>query len=294
VAAALVLVIVGGATLPALRAFRPLPARSAGDWSYALSVVPPDGWQIASHALTAHQESIEIAGEPGRCEVLASLPAAAARDRIEVPRSSQRVWIQGRPVRYAEDDGVSRIFWPYADGGEVSLTCDGMPDARAFTLELAERLEFRPGQGLRVPVVFGTVPDGLHPAYAASDQDQLIIGMITGEDLENPGTYLIVGLFSGVFEDATLTRTRPATVNGAPAELRTSDGMALLCLPPDSSRPICVGSGVETDEEPPDAEARAALGASIRRVQAVADQLRIAPDLEDRSTWIDARDALQR
>ena len=101
--------------------------------------------------------------------------AASSGPKFEVPQSSRarlgtsRARARSRLARPSlpRTRTGPRIFWPYADGGEASLACDGMPDARAFTLDLAERLEFRPGQELRVPVVFGTVPDGLHPAYAA-------------------------------------------------------------------------------------------------------------------------------
>ena len=75
VAVTLALVVIGGGVVFAVQAFRPLPARSANDWSYALSVVPPDGWQVTSHALTAHQESLELTHQDGRCEFLASLPS---------------------------------------------------------------------------------------------------------------------------------------------------------------------------------------------------------------------------
>lgn len=295
--AAVVVLVLGGMTVPTVWTLRPLPARTAGEWSYGLSLTPPEGWEVVSHYLTVDEEGLELSqGDAARCQVEAWLPTASGENRPGPGGDSERIWVRGRPVRYTQLPGETRVHWPYADTGEVTLTCRGEAAIRTTTLDIAERLRFRPGQRLSVPVAFGPVPEGLRPAYAGTQQDQTFLGLITGPGLDRTEIFVFAGLFRDEFAGPEWAVREVVLVNGTAAQLYVNDALVALCLPAASGpESVCVGSDVDDEDVDSDQdETQARIAANTRRVQAVAEGMRIAPDLSDRSTWFDAREALRQ
>ncbi len=101
VVAAVVVLILASVAVPTLRALRPLPARTAGEWSFGLVLTPPASWTVAAHFLTVDEEVLELDGMDTHCAVQALLPSASAENRADRPPASERVWIRGRPVRFS-------------------------------------------------------------------------------------------------------------------------------------------------------------------------------------------------
>ena len=296
VVAALVVLILASVAVPTLRAMRPLPARTAGEWSYGLVLTPPDSWTVAAHFLTVDEEVLELNGLDTHCTVQALLPSASPENRADRPPTSERVWIRGRPVRFNALGQEFRAQWPYAGTGTVTITCEGSGADRASTLDLANRLQFRPGQRLPVPVALGPLPDGLRAAYAGTQQNQTFVGLITGAGLESAEIFVFAGLFDQEeFSGAAWTAREVVEVNGAAAQVYVADALVALCLPVSAPDQVCVGSDINDQVvEPNDIEKRARLEINHRRVRAVAEGMKIAPDLNDRSTWFDAREAFPR
>lgn len=293
-AAGVVVVVLAGVAVPTVWALRPLPARMAGDWSYALALAPPAGWQVEAHFLTVDEEVLAISGPDANCEVQALLPAAAA-DRGDLGTTGERAWVRGRPIRIITLQRGFRIEWPYAGTGIVTMTCDGGGAERSSTLALANQLRFRPGQRMPVPVAFGALPDGLRPAYAGRQEDQTFIGLITGPDLDRAEIIVFAGLFGEEFDIAEWTAREIVQVNGIAAQTYVADELVALCLPAAAADPVCVGSDIDDEDVDVDeAGKEARIEANLRRVRAVLAGMRIAPDLKDQSTWFDAREALPR
>jgi hypothetical protein len=143
-----------------------------------------------------------------------------------------------------------------------------------------------------VPVAFGVLPDGLRPAYAGRQKDQTFVGLITGPDLESAEIIVFAGLFGEDFDIAEWTAREIVHINGVPAQTYVDDELVALCLPAAAPDPLCVGSDID-DEDDDDAGKEARIAANLRRVRAVMEGMRIAPDLKDPSTWFDAREALR-
>ncbi len=84
-------------------------------------------------------------------------------------------------------------------------------------------------------------------------------------------------------------------MNGTAAQVYVNDVLVALCLPASAPDQVCVGSDINDEVvEPNDIDKRARVETNHRRVRAVAEGMTIAPDLNDRSTWFDAREAFPR
>ena len=115
---------------------RPLPARTAGEWSFGLVLTPPASWTVAAHFLTVDEEVLELNGMDTHCAVQALLPSASAENRADRPPASERVWIRGRPVRFSALGQDSGSSGRYAGTGSVTITCEGSGADRASSAEI--------------------------------------------------------------------------------------------------------------------------------------------------------------
>jgi hypothetical protein len=286
VAVALGLVLLAALAVPTVRIAWPLPARPAGDWAFGLALDLPDGWTELLHVVTPHQEYLQV-GDDGQCTVIASLPSAPAPERRTPPDATdatERVWVDGRPLRFAATyEGVgATVWWPYADGGEVSLSCDGVADDRATVLDMAERLRFSTGDHLRLPVALDRAPDGLQVAGGGFEDEWPLVALLSGPTLRQADRNVIV-----VVNDEPLTAGSRLTVDGTDYTLAVRNRDVRLCRPVETLT-LCVRTYAGTDGG---AQGRA-VSRATELAKEVARHLRLAPDPDDRSTWFDARDAL--
>lgn len=286
VAVALGLALLAALAVPTVRMVWPLPARTAGDWTFALALDRPDGWTERLHVVTPHQEYLQIE-DVGECTVIASLPSAPAEDRREPPGATdatERVWIDGRPLRFAPTyEGVgATVWWPYADGGEVSLSCVGAADERATVLDMAERLRFSTGDPLRLPVALDRAPAGLRVAGGGFEGEWPLVALLSGPTLRQAEQSAVV-----VVNDEPLRAGTRLAVDGTDYTLVVQNRDVRLCRAVETLA-LCVNTYAGTDG--------GAQGRAVQRATNLAKEvvghLRLAPDPDDRSTWFDARDAL--
>ena len=255
-------VLVAALVVPTVRMLQPLPVRAAGDWVLALELDPPPGWTMGLHAVTPDQEFLQLIGESGTCRAVASLPSAAGEQDADRSARTERAWVGGRPVRYFG----AGVRWAYGEGGDVTLTCTDQD--RAGLLGMAERIRFSTGRPLVLPFALQRLPSGFR-----------LIG--AGYEGQKPVIALARRRFFDPFVLVTLTDSAPTgrrvSVGGVSYRLGTEGYSRRLCRSAQSMS-VCV----ETQDED-----TAVLTEVVR-------YLRLAPDLQDRSTWFDAREALPR
>jgi hypothetical protein len=260
-ALALGLVLVVALVVPTVRMLQPLPVRMAGDWVLALELDPPPGWTTNLHAVTPDQEILQLSGGSDSCRAVASLPSAAEEERVDEPVRTERAWVGGRAVRYSDGE----VRWPYGEGGEVTLTCTDQD--RAGLLGLAERVRFSTGRPFPLPFALRRLPDGLR-LVGAGYQDQMPVIALARPRM---GGFVLV----------TVTEAEPTggrvTLDGVEYRLEAGLFSRRLCRPMPSMT-ICVEAR-DNDTALPNAV--------IRNID-------LAADLQDRSTWFDARAALPK
>ncbi|HLL62530.1 MAG TPA: sigma factor-like helix-turn-helix DNA-binding protein [Propionibacteriaceae bacterium] len=258
-ALALGVVLLVALVVPTVRMLQPLPVRRAGSWVLALELEPPPGWTTELHAVTPNQELLQLTGRSESCRAVASLPSTPEEERVDQPARAERAWVRGRPVRYF-DGGVR---WPYGEGGDVTLTCTNQD--RAGMLAMAEQIDFSAGRPFTLPFALSRLPTGLR-LVGAGYQDQRPVIALARRRMD---TFVLV----------TVTKPEPAgqpvILDGVNYRLTTDAFSRRLCRTVQSVW-ICV-------------EAR---DNDVTVPRQVARSLRFAPDLRDRSTWFDAREAL--
>jgi hypothetical protein len=256
---ALGLVLLAALVVPTVRMLQPLPVRTAGDWVLGLELDPPPGWTTDLHAVTPDQEILQLTGDSESCRAVASLPSAAEEERVDEPVRTERAWVGGRPVRYSDGE----VRWSYGEGGEVTLTCTDQD--RAGLLALAERFRFSTGRPFSLPFALRRLPDGLR-LVGAGYQDQMPVVALARHRFD---AFVLV-----TATDAEPTGSR-VTLDGVDYRLEADLFSRRLCRPAPSVS-VCVEVR-DNDTALPNA---------------VIQNIDAAPDLQDRSTWFDARAAL--
>jgi hypothetical protein len=261
-ALALGMVLVAAVVVPTVRMQKPLPVRAAGDWALGLELDPPPGWRVGLHAVTGDQEFLQLTGDPGNCRVVASLSTARSEAGTDETSEGERAWVQGRPVRYSDTYGGGGVRWPYGEDGAVTLLCSDQD--RQAVMAIAQRVRFSAGRRLDLPFALSRLPAGFRVAGAGYQGGTPIIALTRQR--------------SDAFVLVTLAEPEPAgravTFDGVDYRLEVEQSSLRLCRPVQSLS-VCV-------------EGRNNLAVPKEIVR----HLRLAPDLTDRSTWFDARDAL--
>lgn len=279
------LVIVAAVAVPTVEALRPLPSRTAGEWVFGLTVEPSPGWTVDLHAVSADQEFLTITtAEAGQCQLHAALPSAPRDDRVEAPARSDRIWVNGKPAAYSAEyiEGAG-VRWPYGDGGQVTLVCGDRQDRQAI-LDVARRVRFSAGDRLALPVALGRLPDGFRVGGTGYLDDSPAILLISGPGLADAD--VDARILVTVSADSAELAGHTVVTNSVTLKVITLDREVRVCRAAQSPT-VCaaIGRGRPT--------ARATEEAT-RRVVEVMRTLRVAPDLTDRATWFDAREALPR
>lgn len=245
--------------VPTVRMLQPLPVRTAGDWVLGLQLEPPPGWTTELHAVTPDQELLQLSSGSRSCRVVASLPSTPAEERTDQPIQAERVWVRGRSVQYFG----SGVRWIYGDGGDVTLTCTDQD--RAGLLSMAERIHFTAGRPFTLPFALPQLPPGMR-LVGAGYQDQKPVIALSRRRLD---TFVLITV---VEREPT---GRLTTLDGVSYRVYADVFSRRLCRPVQSMA-VCV-------------EAR---DNDISVPREVSRSLQLAPDLENRSTWFDARAAL--
>ena len=281
VAVALGLALLAALAVPTVRMLRPLPLRTAGDWVFSLALDPPPGWRTGLHAVIHDQEFLQLSGEGRRCELIASLPSAPRENRVTSPDQSERAWVNGRPVQFSDaySDGAG-VRWPYGDGGEVTLVCDDRRD-RSAVLGMAERTRFTTGERVSLPFTLDRLPEGFRVTGVGYDSETPLALLGTSRQ-PFEGDQILVRLSSDDLARESGRRALDAQVylgGGEVGTCRPEQGWFLCVSTFGAVRQTAAGN------DP-------AVRRAIDRVRSVEGNLRVVTDLADRSTWVDAREAL--
>jgi Sigma-70, region 4 len=261
-ALALGIALLATLVVPLVRMQQPLPVRAAGDWALGLELDPPPGWRVGLHAVTADQEFLQLTGESGNCRIVASLSPTRSEALSASASEGERAWVQGRPVRYNDSYGGGGVRWPYGKHGDVTLLCTDQD--RKAVLTIAQRVRFSAGRRLDLPFALNRLPTGFRVAGAGYQGGTPIIALTR----QRSDAFVLVTI-AGPDPDG-----RPVTFDGVDYRLAVEQSSLRLCRPVQTVS-VCV-----------EGRNNVAVPKEIVRY------LRLAPDLTDRSTWFDARDAL--
>jgi len=121
-------------------------------------------------------------------------------------------------------------------------------------------------------------PSGAEPSSAV-----LLSPIGVGEDQDDAGIFLSMPAERPVGDQVDVVQ-----VNGTGAYLEVQDGVITLCLP-EQGLVACLSASSETADS-----SSGAPDNEVRRLVDLASSMSFPPNLGDRTTWFDAREALPR
>ena len=295
--AAVLLVLALGAT-SALRAPRG-EVRQAGDWSSGAALALPAGWQVQRHLVAVDHEVIDLAGQPGRCALLVSLPSTPEDARPTAPGpDADRVRFGGRRGLLDRTAGGSRLTWGYAPGATTTLTCSVASSDEMRTL--AEGVSFR-RQAMLVPWRIAALPTGFRVQYAVDraggrtelgmryeppgGRTALVVLTRQPDPPDQPSQEVLLWAESTSGDRSTWKRM-------SVGRLYVSDRQVTVCRPLELEF-VCL-SGTEPDHPlapVPGMGARMDSPSWVQEMLALLNAVELAPTL-DPATWFDAATAL--
>ncbi|HEY5821755.1 MAG TPA: hypothetical protein VIT20_07255 [Propionibacteriaceae bacterium] len=285
----LVAVVALGLTVPTLIVPRLFPtyARTAGDWVYSFDLVLPPGYRIAYRYLTSDTDAAFVVRDGDR-EGGCSVAVGVAGD-VVVP-TERRVDVNGRRGYWGtSEDGEVQLRWARGKA-TAAVTCDNGLPSEAQMLELARLVRFRES-ALLLPFRLDSLPVGLQVSAVGTSrlggpaEDDATTGLALGPADQDAGSADGDGDDQVYFE---VPHARPEGDDvrsvrvGAVEALLTSEGdQYTLCLPSGEAYGCFFtwngdGSG----------------RGQVRRLMDLASRTTLTADLDDRSTWWNARDAM--
>lgn len=270
----------------------PVPVRATGEWAYGYQVAAPAGFHISERFVERTRDSAYLVDDANP-EQGCTIEAAVARPTPSVTPGGSAVKVNGRPGWITESDQTQdkTLSWSYAPQAVATVSCEDRTNPEPLLQQLAAGLTFAPVE-LSLPFRLSGLPEG-YEVSAVGTSEQLSVGdpqpatglllaPIGAAENEEGGIFLL--LPSDRPEDGG--EDQEVLVNGTKAALRAGDGAITLCLPVQNVV-ACLStstSAARSEAKPPEPD--------VRRLIAVAESVSFAANLNDRTTWFDARDAL--
>jgi hypothetical protein len=272
---------------------RPPPNREPGDWVMIHQVRPPHGVIVTDRGMTATSEWTSLrtssgSHDPDRdCTVTIHL--AGRFDPGPTSQYRQRAYFHGKRAFFESGiDGLAPSFsWEYADGGWGVASCT-LPVGldKSLLIALADGVRFQ-----RSPLVLPFAVESLPAGYRVDSVSQGV-NVVTAELIlvkrhPAPGDgdlSLYFSPFGGPNESGMSViqvQGRAAFVDNAPEHSR-------LCLE-DERYYVCMSAFPPTGDWPADTPEPINMRPLL---VSVAETVRLAPDLVDRSTWFPTLAAL--
>lgn len=256
------------------------PPDSGISWRWLFTIdAPPAGWTKLNEIIYADHQEAPLMGPNGAvCTI--QVFAAGAFDTSRIGADSAPVTINGTEGSFASTAGLSKeavpaVSWQYAPGAyAVSFCPQNSVDVQSDALTVAAVLTAKQRPFL-MPFAVGYLPAGQVPMMAFSSRSQtehrargffLASGLSTG-----------ISLTAGDFDPRNLDGAQMLTVN-TPDGLREAayrDGMLIV---------LCDGYQIWIG----DASTKVSLDELIR----IVENITVATDPFDPSTWFDAQEAL--
>lgn len=279
VLAALVAVAVVAATvvLPPLREPDPY-TRGRGDWVYSVTLPANAAFEVAGRSLTPTEEVL-VADRVGPGGVRCSVTATTAEQAAPAP-AGRSTKVGYRTARFVEN---GRLWWSLGPHASAVVECEQEVADRTL-LELARLVRSGPVPVL-LPFTLPELLDGQQVRHVY-DFEQFHGASIAPPGTDESSSDAVLVAVPTPFPMPEDRRPRTVDVNGSLGTvIRDTDGQ-WVCWPT-SGQHACVGS-VNQAQRPPDAARQ------LGRLTRVARAVQIAPNLQDRGTWFDAREALPR
>jgi DNA-directed RNA polymerase specialized sigma24 family protein len=290
VVAVIALVIGAAVSVPTFWLPRlPAEVRTAGMWRFSHVVRLPRGWIVTSRVLTPTTETTHLqppGPKHGRCSV--TVHTAGNFDDIQTTRLSE-TRVHGRHGFVGQDrSGDYLLAWEYAHQAWALVSCATTRLDQSLLVTIAKRVRFRPAPA-RIPYLLTALPHGYRvlslTEYPLTGRTEMHLGR---DDIEPGEVNLVVAAPLERF-DATRFRGRVLEVDGF--EGRIGGGSNPRICVNLSTKALCVLTywpGGDWPEPAPDPVwAEPALAA-------LAKTIRVAPNLDDQRTWLDAEVALPR
>jgi hypothetical protein len=267
-----------------------VPARTS--WTLSHRVVESDAIRITGGSMGHYDESTSLSvgrdgngqdenGQDQRCSVSMSAEGQGGPD-MEVG-DKVATTVQGRPG-FRSGAGAERpyLMWQHDGRRWTQVSC---PEER-FLDDVARAVQFRPSS-LALPFGLSPLPTGYGLSQVISDSEQGSHAVYLGKVVAAFGhaeSDIVVSYETGALR-VTSPVGRATTVKGRPAVLNEDREAPGVCIA-EQSRYVCGGAYV-TDTGPyPDRTGE------IPTLLRIAEGLRFAPDLGERATWLESRDAL--
>jgi DNA-directed RNA polymerase specialized sigma24 family protein len=280
---AVVALLTGLAVLPGW--LRPDPyVRARGEWVYSFALAPTAAYRVEGRTLSADEEVLGVTLTADR-RTTCSVTVTSEVDRVAVPAGDVRT-VGGRPARFVAGTTTSHagLWWSVGPRTYAYAGCDAAVEDATLT-ELAGLVRFGPVP-VRLPFRLSGLPvdDEVRRIFDYTELSGALVVPVGA--VEESADALFVTLPS-LRREPQERPVRTLTVGGRLTQLiQTEDGQS-LCWSVGGEQ-ACVGSFYPSY---PAAEQRQRL---LGRLIRTAEVVGAAPDLDDRSTWFDARDALRR
>jgi hypothetical protein len=257
--------------------------RSYGEWTFTAGLAPGP-YTLQGRELTAGKEVLNVATTTKPDATCAVTLTTAAR-RVVVP-DGRKASLGGRPARFVDATALADagLWWSVGPTTSALATCDEAADDAAL-LGLAGQVRFARSP-LRVPFDLRSLPGNDEvEAYLDYQGSSGVVVTPRGEDEQSPDA-VFVGLVSAF--SAGAVSGRRVDVNGSAGRMTDDEAETALCWP-SGAHTACAAMVV-----PQESVSRPRRGSRTTRLVRTARAVRLAPDLDEPSSWFDAQDALPR
>lgn len=287
------------------RAGMPADPPTPGNWNMIFRVDPPPGLEVTRRANYGFVQLVELSGRSGAqwadCSVLAYAPGAM-QDLPSVADRGGPAAINGRQgftVPPGPATVQSQVFWPYREDAWAIAVCQGV-DREQRALEVARAVRFRP-EPLEVPFRLASLPpgyavDGVESTTSGKGGPEATVGLIRPDAVPKRQS-IFVSLEPRAKDVPPQSPRERGTVAGYPAVFETDQSALVLLV---GRFTVRFATAKEYPQEPnlapqptdpstpPWPPGRRAL------LVAIAEDLELADDLGDPSTWFPANRAFPR
>lgn len=268
----------------------PRPDPSGMSWRWLFTVdAPPAGWEVGTEFIYADHQEIVMVGPgpdgPDAAFCTIQVFAAGAFDTSRVGADAVPVAVDGTEGAFSSVDLINRAFptvsWQYAPGAYALSICDqGSVDVLDDELAAASALSAQQ-RPFVVPFAVGYLPAGvvLDQAHAGLVQDG---GEVRGRGYVagwGPTGGATIDLMTWPLDPRNLDGAQMLTVNtlDGPRQAAYREDRGLIVIYDDFQ--IWIGFGTSPS-------------LSRDEMIRIAQNIAVAPDPLDPSTWFDAQDAL--
>jgi hypothetical protein len=276
---AAVVLLVGAGVLPGALRSDPY-VRGYGEWVHGFTLAPSPSFQVEGRSLSPDEDALSLTwvGRRTSCDVTLT----TARERIPAP-AGRPVEVGDRPGRFLPptDQDFGALWLSVGPRTAARVDCE-VEVEDATLVEIAGLLRFGP-EPMEVPFALRGLPAPDEVRTVFDYQGAVGVILTPAGQLDGSTDTLYISV-PDVFGIRRARPTSVVTIRGARGDVvQGVDGQS-VCWRADAKR-ICAGTF------PQDATGNQ-KDRLLDRLVRTARLMELAPDLDDRATWFDARDAL--